>query len=89
MSIILPFIETKLAEKTFIRIFSQDILEEDLKWHWDEEDRIIEAVEETDWQFQFDNCLPTTINTQIRIPKGIIHRIIKGTGELKIKVIKL
>ena len=89
MSIILPFIEAKLAEKTFIRIFSQDTLEEDLKWHWDEEDRIIEAVEETDWQFQFDNCLPISINTQIRIPKGIIHRIIKGTGELKIKVLKL
>lgn len=89
MSIILPFIETKIAEKTFIRIFSKDTPEEELKWHWDEEDRIIEAVEETDWQFQFDNCLPTAINTQIRIPKGIIHRIIKGTGELKIKVLKL
>ena len=85
----LPFNEQKLAEKTFIRIFSQDIPEQELKWHWDEEDRIIEAVEETDWQFQFDNCLPMSINTQIRIPKGIIHRIIKGTGELKIKVLKL
>ena len=86
---ILPFIERELAENTFIRIFSQDTLEEELKWHWDDEDRIIEATAETDWQFQFDNCLPIPINKKIRIPKGDIHRLIKGTGELKLKVIKL
>lgn len=85
----LPFTEQKLAEKTFVRIFSQDTLEEELRWHWDEQDRIIEAIEETDWQFQFDNCLPIPINTQIRIPKGVIHRVIKGTGDLKITVMKL
>jgi hypothetical protein len=85
----LPFKEEYVFEKTFIRTFSQDIPDNDLKWHWDEEDRIIETVEENDWQFQFDNHLPIPINTQIRIPKGEIHRLIKGTGELKLKVIKL
>jgi hypothetical protein len=85
----LPFTEQTLSEKTFIRIFSQDTPEEELKWHWDEQDRIIESLTETDWQFQFDNCLPTAINTKIHIPTGVIHRLIKGTGELKIKVTKL
>jgi hypothetical protein len=85
----LPFQEDKIAENTFIRIFPEDTPELSLKWHWDEEDRIIEPVGPTNWLFQFDNQLPTEINNQIFIPKGVIHRIIKGTGELKIKVIKI
>jgi hypothetical protein len=84
-----PFQEEKVAEKTFIRIFPEDTPELSLKWHWDEEDRIIEPVGPTNWLFQFDNQLPTGINNQIFIPKGVIHRIIKGNGELKIKVIKI
>lgn len=85
----LPFTEERVAEKTFIRIFPEDTPELSLKWHWDEEDRIIEPVGPTNWLFQFDNQLPTGINNQIFIPKGVIHRVIKGTGELKLKVIKI
>jgi hypothetical protein len=58
-------------------------------WHRDQEDRIIESIDETDWGFQLDNELPRKIEGQIFIPRGIYHRLIKGTGDLKIKLKKL
>lgn len=84
-----PYAEDKIADEVYIRTFSKDTLENDLKWHWDEEDRIIEAVEPTDWTFQFDNDLPQPIVGQIYIPKGVMHRVIKGTGDFKVKVTKI
>jgi hypothetical protein len=84
-----PYEEIQESENTYIRTFSQDIPEGDLKWHWDEEDRIIEAMEPTDWTFQFDNDLPQPIAGQIYIPKGVIHRIIKGTGDFQVRVTKI
>ena len=83
-----PFKEDKIEESVVIRTFSPDIDEQDLKWHWDAEDRLIEPIGENDWKFQFDNQLPIEINTIIRIPEGQIHRVIKGTSELKIKITK-
>ena len=83
-----PYTEEKISEKGYIRTFSKDTPEEYFKWHWDEVDRIIESIEKTDWQFQFDNQLPIDLNQRVYIPKGIIHRIIKGTENLKIKIIK-
>jgi len=85
----LPFIEKKEDDNIFIRTFSSDIEEESLLWHRDKEDRIIESLEETDWMFQLDNQLPQKISGEIFIPKEVYHRLIKGTGDLKIKLIKL
>jgi hypothetical protein len=83
-----PFIEEKIDESVVIRTFSVNIYDNELQWHWDLEDRWIEPLEENDWQFQFDNQLPIMINKQIHIPAGKIHRVIKGTTDLKIKIIK-
>ena len=83
-----PFVSDKISEFVEIRTFLSSISEEELKWHWDEEDREIEAVEKTDWMFQFDNDLPVEINKKIFIPKGVIHRIIKGNEDLKLKITK-
>ena len=85
----LPFRQKQLSENEFIRTFSSSTPELDLKWHWDEEDRTIEPIGQTDWLFQFDNRLPEPINKPIFIPRGIVHRIIKGQGDLIIKVYKL
>ena len=86
---ILPFQENKLSDNTFIREFKQDTDSGDFMWHRDYENRIIESIGETDWMFQMDNELPKIISEKIYIPKGIYHRIIKGNGDLKIKLIKL
>lgn len=84
-----PFVEHLLSDHVYIRTFSVDTPEEELKWHWDEEDRIISPIRKTDWLFQFDNKLPQSIDSEIFIPKGEFHRIIKGTDDLIIKVTKI
>ena len=84
----LPFIEEEIGENTFIRTFKQETDSEELAWHRDYEDRIIESIVETDWLIQIDNELPKVID-KVLIPMGVYHRVIKGTGDLKIKLQKL
>lgn len=74
---------------TVVRTFTGSLDEEDLKWHWDEEDRVIYPIHETDWMFQFDNQLPQRISTKIKVQKGVWHRLIKGTGNLQLVVEKI
>lgn len=85
----LPYKETKITDNTFIRTFTQETDSGEFMWHRDYEDRIIESIEETDWMIQIDNELPRPISEKIYIPKGIYHRLIKGTGDLEIKLQKL
>jgi len=85
----LPFIEEQIGENLFIRTFKQETDSGEMHWHRDYEDRIIESIEETDWGFQLDNQLPLKISGKIYIPRGVYHRLIKGTGDLKIKLEKL
>ena len=84
----LPFKETKISDNTFIREFSQDTDSGEMTWHRDRESRIIESIDDTDWMIQLDDELPKKIEGEILIPMGIYHRLIKGTGDLKIKLIK-
>ncbi len=87
----LPFIESIISSgstETVIRTFRSTTDTEDLKWHWDEEDRTIHPVEKTDWMFQYDNQLPIQIESKIDIPKGAWHRLIKGTSDLQLIVEK-
>jgi len=84
----LPFNEIHLEEESYIREFNSDLNESDLKWHWDNEDRIISSIENTDWRFQFDNKLPQTIEGEIYIKRGEWHRLIKGTDDLRLNVRK-
>ncbi len=85
----LPFQETKLEDNVFIREFSQITDSGEFMWHRDREDRIIESIGETDWKIQIDNELPKKIEGEIFIPMGVYHRLIKGSGDLKIKLNKL
>ena len=84
----LPFKEVNIKENTFIREFKQDTDSGEYVWHRDREDRIVESIGETDWMIQIDNELPKSLNEKVFIPMGVYHRVIKGTGDLKIKLIK-
>ncbi len=85
-----PYNEVKISETSSIRGFTNRIDPEELKWHFDEEDRIVELIEETDWMFQFDNELPFIIReTPIFIPKGKYHRVIMGNKDLIVKVTRI
>jgi hypothetical protein len=85
----LPFQESKITDISYIRTFYENVDSGDLHWHRDREDRIIESTHETDWTFQIDNELPKKLDKSIFIPKGVYHRLIKGTGDLILKVDKL
>ena len=85
----LPFQETKLSDNEFIREFKQDTDSGEFMWHRDRESRIIEPINETDWLIQLDDELPKKIEGKVFIPMGAYHRLIKGTGDLKINLTKL
>ena len=84
----MPFQETKISDNVFIREFNQNTDSEEFVWHRDLEDRVIESIGDTDWCIQLDDQLPMKIEGKISIPMGVYHRLIKGTGDLKIKLIK-
>jgi hypothetical protein len=78
------------TEHGYSRVFSAAVDESELQWHWDEEDRLVSAECETDWKIQLDNQLPQPflLGLIFHIRAGEYHRLIKGTGELRIAVIK-
>lgn len=84
---LLPYKDT-LINNELIREFDENIDPIELMWHRDQEDRIIESVEKTDWKFQLENNLPVEIKEAIFIPRGVWHRVIKGTGSIKVKIIQ-
>jgi len=77
-----------LEDEVLIREFDKNVDPIELKWHRDQEDRLIEAVGDTDWKFQMDNQIPVEMKGEIFIPRGVWHRAIKGTGPVKIKIKK-
>ena len=76
------------SNKGNIRTFSKDVDKLELVWHQDAEDRDIEILEGEGWQMQFDNELPFDIGKgdRIFITEQRIHRILKGTTDLKIRI---
>ena len=83
-----PYRDLEITDKYIIREFSENIDPIELKWHRDIEDRLVEIIGETDWMIQLENKLPTSMNQPIFIPKHEWHRVIKGTGTLKLKINK-
>lgn len=81
-----PYTE-KIIDNISYRTFTQNIDQQELVWHRDEEDREVTALHSTDWKVQLENELPQTI-TKITIPRGVYHRVIKGTGTLEVKIKK-
>lgn len=68
------------------RTFSTDISEHELVWHRDREDRIVKAIHDTDWQIQLDNQLPQYLEKEVFIPKGMYHRVIKGSHDVTLMI---
>jgi hypothetical protein len=83
-----PYTDIVKTEEDVLRLFEDTIDPEDLLWHRDNEDRIVEVIGDTDWMVQMDNELPKPFKDKIFIPKGVWHRAIKGTGALAIKIHK-
>ena len=82
----LPYTEIK-KDGFIVREFSSDTHSLEFVWHRDKEDRIVEPMHDTDWKFQLDN-LPPKPFSRIFIPKETYHRLIKGTGNLSVRIYK-
>ena len=76
------------TDSTNIRTFSKDVDPMELVWHQDKEDRHIEILDGEGWSIQMDDQLPLAVRKgdRIFITEGRIHRILKGTTDLKIKI---
>jgi hypothetical protein len=83
-----PYKNIEVTDSYIIREFSENIDPIELLWHRDDENRTVEIIGNTDWKLQLENQLPTSINQPIFIPKHEWHRVIKGTGTLKLKIHK-
>jgi quercetin dioxygenase-like cupin family protein len=83
----LPFNET-LSNKKRIRIFNENVDDDELKWHRDRENRMVKVIQSNGWELQMDDELPKLMNNgdTFIIPEGVYHRIIKGTGDLKVEI---
>jgi len=84
-----PYTDLEITKEYVIREFDENIDPIELLWHRDDEDRLIEPIQLTDWFIQLEDELPTLINKSIFIPRHTWHRTIKGSGSLVIKIQKL
>ena len=78
-----------IASDFIYRKFTQDVDEDELVWHRDENDREIEVLGHTDWQFQLEDSIPQNLQDVLFIPKNTYHRLIKGTQDLDLKILEL
>lgn len=84
-----PYTESVTKEYT-VREFLSNTSTFEFVWHRDKEDRIVQAMHQTDWKFQLDNETPQVLSeNKLFIPKETYHRLIKGTGDLKVKIFKI
>lgn len=83
-----PYTDIEITDKYIIREFNENVDPIELLWHRDNESRIVEIIGNTDWKIQLDEELPTSLNKPISIPKHHWHRLIKGNGNLRLKIHK-
>lgn len=86
----LPF-KQEIVDDKIVRTFSIDVENEELKWHRDRENRIVEVLEGGFWYLQMDNELPIELvkGKKYYIPEGVYHRVIKGIRDLKVQITKI
>jgi len=85
-----PYKESVLSENTLIRGFSIRTPVDQLTWHRDRDDRTIVVIEGIGWKFQRDNKLPVILESgdKLSISAGAYHRLIKGSSNLIIAIVK-
>lgn len=83
-----PFKQRKINESTLIREFSKDVDSNELIWHRDRNDRIVEVISGRGWKFQRDNAHPVLIREGdvFKISAGKYHRLIKGKTDLRLRI---
>jgi hypothetical protein len=82
-----PF-QQEIIDDVKIRTFDENVDDEELKWHRDRENRVVEILESDNWYLQMDNELPIKliVGEKYFIPEGVYHRVIKGNSKLKVRI---
>ncbi len=85
-----PYDEKILNENTRVRTFNSNVSEDHLIWHRDRQDRVVEVIHSNGWLFQRDDSVPILMSPgdKIQISTNEWHRIIKGKGDLVLKIIE-
>lgn len=84
-----PYTE-EIKDGYILREFLESTPSFEFVWHRDKQDRIIQATHDNDWLFQLDNEPPKRIDkNKLFIPKETYHRLIKGNGNLVLKIWEL
>lgn len=83
-----PYTDEIESEATIVRFFDENIDPIELLWHRDLKDRKVTVLEGNGWYFQKENELPLELcrGTVIFIERREWHRVIKGVGNLKVKI---
>ena len=71
-----------------IREFTESVENEELVWYRDRESRVVNVLCGTGWQLQHDDELPIQLNQgeEYYIPKMTYHRLLKGQGNLVVRI---
>lgn len=71
-----------------LREFKEEVDSEELIWHRDKKDRVVEVIKSCDWMLQLDNELPIRLEEGQKyfIPKKVYHRVHKGKNNLVVKI---
>lgn len=85
-----PFTQEHIDGK-ILRTFSSEVDTNELKWHYDLKDRLVQIVSGEDWELQLDNQLPEKLTPlkEYFIPKGVYHRVKKGNGDLVVIITEI
>ena len=80
--------QENISKYKFKRVFTENVDTEELVWHRDRCDREVFVEESNGWMLQMDEELPQVLQEgqTYFIPKMVYHRVIKGTGDLKILI---
>ena len=82
-----PYTEIKVRNGR-VRVFRENVREEDLIWHRDLKDRSLHVLEGNGWKLQRDNEEPMDLLEchNYSIDKMEYHRVIKGEGDLVVRI---
>lgn len=82
------YTDVTIDQYTKYRLFKDTIDSDELMWHQDERDRTIRIFSGKDWKLQFDDQLPFVLEEgkEYKILNHIYHRVIKGIGDLIIRI---
>jgi len=74
-----------------IRTFSENVDNDELVWHRDKESRRVHILQGSNWQLQIDDSLPEDLKVghDYWIPGMVYHRLLKGEGDLIVRIEKI